>query len=194
MCGQPAVQVVPARRDFEADSGKFQLVRLERHDLGPIKTLRNQYRLIGRTPYLIGGSDFVCDVIVSTEIAFETLDGFGQIGGVFGDDLRIEGWLGVYQRTMPEVEDQTAGRRHPMQADAIAIGQLAHLVMLHNLQVVETHRDQPEHRDDRCGQNGDSRLERRDWTVLWFGAKLRHGTFPSIIYSRTGPTGNPVSR
>src|SRR6516225_1712517 len=81
-----------------------------------------------------------------------------------------------------------------MQANAIAIGQLDHLVMLHHLQVVETHRDQPEHGHNRGGQNRDSRLELRDRTVLWFGAKLRHGTFPSIIYSRAGPTGNPVSR
>src|SRR5262249_55162875 len=118
---QLAVQVMAARRDFEADSGKFKLMRLDRHDLWPIKTLRHQARLVRRTPYFIGGSDFVGHVIVSTEIALQTLDGFGQIGGVFWDDLGVEGWLGIDQRTMPQVEDQTAGRRHPMQADPIAI-------------------------------------------------------------------------
>src|SRR5215472_11298549 len=102
---QLAVQVMPAGCDFEADSGKVKLMRLECHHLWPIKTLRNQDRLVRRTPYFIRGSDLVGYVIVSTEIALETLDGFGQIGGVFGDDLGIEGWLSIDQGTMPQVED-----------------------------------------------------------------------------------------
>ncbi len=166
MRGELAVQVMPRRGDLETDAGEIELMRLQRHDLLPSKTLGDGDGLIGRPPLLVGVGNFVRDVI-SARVALESFDRERKIVGILGHELRVERRTRIDQRAVIAIENQPARRGHAFDANPVAIGQLDIFLMMQNLQVVQAHGKEGENRKHQDAQGRDSRFQERGRSIAF---------------------------
>src|SRR5271166_1392332 len=117
----------------------------ERDDLGPFEALVDGDGLILGAALVIGGRELVGDAGLAEQF-LEALDGLRKVGGILGNDYRIEGRTRIDQRTMLAIENQSAWSDNPSNPDPITIGEFAELGSLDYLEVVETNGDHGQRR------------------------------------------------
>ena len=166
-----------ARLDLKTHAGEFELMGFQRDHLLPVEPLLDRHRVELRAPLVFCFRELSGHIVFAEQL-LELCDRALQIGGVFGRYRGVEGGMRIDQRPMTAVEDEPTHRGQALNPDAIAVGQLRHIMMLDDLQIVETNR--------RCAQNHhDQRGEPRNaWFELWnrpalvLTAKFRHFRLP----------------
>ena len=166
MRGELTVQVMPRGRDLQADARQLELMRLERDHLLPSEALGDGDGLVRRAAGLVGVGDFIGD-IVGAGVARESFDGERKIVGILGHDLSVERRPRIDQRQMIAIEDQAARRRHALETNPVAIGQLDIFLVVQDLQVVQAHGEEAQNREHHDGQRHDARFQQRDRTAAF---------------------------
>ncbi len=149
MSGGTAVEIMAARVDLQADSGKFELMGLQRDHLIPVEMLLDRDRLVGGPLVILGLLQAGGDIAAAQEM-LEALDGVRQIIGILGHHHRVERRHGIDQRPVMTVEDQSAQGRQAAEPNPVTIRQLGEILMLHDLEIVE-----PANHDGEHGHNQD---------------------------------------